>query len=536
MTKHVVNGNMLEEVGHAFFADKKRTEEETNEFITVLLQSGAYENLATVMCCGCINKHGGEDGFLPGGRVRYRLADRYFQNFIELAEQSGVDKELIYPMLFSAFDAPKDSRLHSFVGGIDTFLTKMAYDDYDSAAEIIARYDKKYKCLSILMEVDEARTLEKVLNDLIYGKNVNKTALRQYLLEKKVDIVPALCKEYVKSNVKAKEGIVRLLLLYKNEPRAALFLDEIEKNERSAVIKKLLCKDKSALKRRSEIRVHGNGGRAYVTVDEDGQECTISLTDDLSLQFSPAQYGDKTKKAAEDFLQRVKAACMEFEKSMSANERKPYDVFVKYVLRDSLLCAIAGTVLFSVYKNGVLSDIVVVDKGEILDLENNKKVLSDVEIAVSHPVEWGTRFAFLRQLDIKQPFAQIKREIYNPIDSEKAYNFCSRVHGTIMEAGDFKAALRKYGFKILNKNKYGESNCAALLRGDVMCVLEFSATDFGNAKRLISMGDIRFYQYADVIKLGGQMYTDGVMPYPVQSLPSIAFSEFLYTVFKMLRL
>lgn len=533
MTRQALNGSMLSEVGHQFFADKQRTNEQTAEFITALLKEGAYENLAVVMSSGYIND--GTTAFLPNRKDKSRIADRYFQSFIELALQSGVDIELIYPMLFSAFESPKNSCLHSFVGGIDTYFTKMAYRDYDAAAEVIKKYDKKYRCLPILMEVDEARTLENVLNDLIYGKNANKTALRKYLLEKKVDIVPSLCKEYVKSNVKAREGILRLLLLYKNEPRAALFLDEIEKNETSAVIRNLLHRDKN-VRTQQKIKVKGGGGQAYVCVNDGGIDYKIAVGDDLSLEISPTPFTDKVKKAAAEFEKELKTACGVFEKSMADNTRRPCEYFLKNVLGDSLMCAIASTLLFSVYKNNTLSDIVVVEKGEIHDLDNNARTLEDVDVAVSHPLEWGNKFSYLKQLDVKQPFAQIRRDVYIPSETEKAYNFCSRLHGTIMEAGEFKASLKKGGFKILNKNKYGESNCAAIIKGDVMCVLEFAATDFENPKRLISMGDIRFYKYADIIKLGGQMYTDGVMPCPVQSLPDIMFSEFLHDVFKMLKL
>ena len=181
-----------------------------------------------------------------------------------------------------------------------------------------------------------------------------------------------------------------------------------------------------------------------------------------------------------------------------------------------------------------MSDIIIVEDGEIRDLDNNKRALSESEVAVSHPTEWE-RFGFLHGLDVVQPFAQVGREVFVPTDAEKSYNSCGRLKGRVMPAGDFKESLSKHGYKLLNKNRYDESDCAGKLRGDVMCVLEFDPTNFAEPDRLIAMGNVRFYRYADLIKLGGQIYTDGVKPFPVQLLSGILFSEFLRDVFEVIK-
>lgn len=533
MTKQALDGNMLAEVGREFFSGA-RSDEETCSFLTALLERCEYENLATVMSSGCIDKNVAAS-YLHGGGNR-RVSDRYFAVFIELVEKSGVDMELVWPMFFAAFDAPKDGYLYSFVGGIDAYFKRYAYANYDAAVDVVRRFDHKYKCLSTLMEVDRARTLDIVLDVLIYGKSANKTALRKYLMEKRIDIVPALCNEYIRSGVKAKEGIVRLLLLYKGDPRADRFLGEIDKSEKSLVIKKLIDKDRGRRAGTSggfEGEAAKDGGISSV-VKVNGSDYTVSLTKELSVEVKPLPYPKAVRIEEEKLRKRLKKVCRECELAMSENTRWGSELFLKRLANDEMFAAVATTLLFSAYNNGTLSDIIIIENGEIRDLDNKKRVLTESEVAVSHPCEWE-KFDFLHRLDVTQPFEQVGREVFVPTDAEKSYNSCGRLKGRVMPVGDFKESLVRHGYKLLNKNRYSESNCAGRLRGDVMCVLEFDATNFAEPDRLIAMGNVRFYRYADLIKLGGQIYTDGVKPCSVQSLSAVLFSEFLRDVFDVIK-
>ncbi len=529
LKKQALNGIALDEVGKEFFADKSLTKEQAHVFITALLKAGAYENLATVMSFGYIDDV--EAGRLPNQKRCNRLSNRYFNNFMELAEYAEVDTDLLYPMLFAAFDAPKDSYLYSFVGGIDAYFTKFTSADYDAALAVIRRYDKKYKCLSTLMEADKTRTVSEILNQLIYGKSSNKTLLRKYILEKRVDIVPSLCREYLKSHVKEKEGIIRLLLLYKSDPRAARFLEEVEKSEKSVTVKRLIEKDRNCSKKTESATAEEVVGH----IEKDGVKYILTPTNDLTVKITPEPYPKEAKEAAEKIEKKLRAVCLQMENDMENGVRVSCDKFIKRVETDPLYACVASSLLFSVYKNGAMSDVIVVENGEIHDLDNRKRDLRDVEVAVSHPTEWE-KFSFLKTLTVKQPFCQIKRDVYYPSDAEKTYNFCGRLRGVVVPAGELKTALGKHGFKLLNKNRYAESNAASKTRGDVTCVLEFSPTNFADPRRLISVQNVKFYKYGDLIKLGGQTYLDGVQPYPIAALPIITFSEFLRDVFGLLGL
>ncbi len=529
LKKQALSGIALDEVGKEFFADKTLTKEQIHTFLTALLKEKAYENLATVMSYGYIDNV--ESGRLPNQKKCNRLSNRYFNNFMELAEYAEVDKQLVYPMLFAAFDAPKSSYLYSFVGGIDAYFTKFTSADYDAALEIIRRYDKKYKCLSTLMEADKTRTVSEILNQLIYGKSANKTLLRKYILEKRVDIVPSLCREYLKSHVREKEGIIRILLLYKSDPRAARFLEEVEKSEKSVTIKRLIEKDRNCSKKTKPSAEEETVGK----IEKDGKTYTLTPNIDLTVTITPQPYPKEAKAAAEKIEKRLRAVCEEMESDMVNNVRVPCKEFTKRIETDPIYACLASSLLFSVYKNGTMSDVIVVENGKINDLDNKRRDLHDEEVAVSHPTEWE-KYSFLKTLTVEQPFSQIRREIYYPSDSEKTYNYCGRLRGVVITAGELKAALNKYGFKLLNKNRYAESCGAAKTRGDVTCVLEFSATNFADPRRLISMNDVRFYKYGDLIKLGGQTYLDGVQPYSIAQLPAVTFSEFLHDVFELLGL
>lgn len=527
----ILTGGDAAQVGHLFFSDRSRNENDTKEFITALLKSGAYEPLAAAMSSGCIDDDSRSE-YIPNKKPLGRLSDRRFRTFMELVESSGVDMELVYPMMFAAFDAPKDSYLYSFVGGIDAFFTRFTYEDYDAAASVIHRYDGKLKCLSALMAADRQRTVELILTQLLYGKQVNKAAMRKYLLSKRADIVPELCSLYVGAKVKEKEAIVRLLLLYKSDPRAKEFLSYLENSENSLVVRKLLDKDCGRGSRKASSAFDASFLPKEIEIDGEKYEFVLS-TDGKVSAVPDARKKEVTahKKKIEKAFKAVIADC---ERAMEDNRRIPSSEFAERIKNDWIFAFTASSLLFSVYKNGIMSDIVVVENGEIRDLDNKKRELSaDESVAVSHPAEWEY-YEFLKTLDVKQPFEQIRRNAYVPTESERKYDFGIRVGGRVMPAEKFKTALKSGGFKLLNKNRYDESSSAGKTRCGFTCVIEFEPTNFKNPSKLVAMGKIYFYRYADLIKLGGQTYTEGVSVCPIRSVPAIIFSEFIRDVFAVL--
>ena len=467
----------LQEIGREFFStplDRKNT----CEFITTLLEKGAYEKLAEIFSQGFISKQYSDRDYLSKSFAS-TLEQRYFDLFVDTCERCFVERQALYPMFAAAFSST--GILGGWRNAIRLYFVKVAYADYDRAEAVFAQYDDGFDLYPILFHVDPQRAEDAVLNLLLYKKNVNKTVIRRYLLENKIDILPKIIAMYTGAAAKQKESLVRLLLIYKNDARASRFLDRLYKTETSKTVRKLLERDRMA-----------KGGKA----------------------------GSRSYKER-------------FFAMMLSGERMPFDAFLK-AIRTEDGGRVASTLFFTQYRQEGVR-IVIVDQGHVLDLENRPLAIDDGEFGVLHPADLSARYEFLKQLNIQQSFEQIRRDVYTPSAEEKAYRVCKRFNGTVITQGALRSGIRKYGFRLMNHTRSGVYTQIGLLREDVLCVTEFAATDFKQPEKAVSIGDVRFYRYSDVIKLAGSWYVEGVRPCEIELLPPRLFSEFLYGIYMLLR-
>lgn len=467
----------LQEIGRAFFStplDRKST----CEFITALLEKGAYEKLAEIFSQGFISKQYSDRDYLSKSFAS-TLEQRYFDLFIDTCERCFVDRKALYPMLAAAFSSK--GVLGGWRNAIRLYFVKVAYADYDRAEAVFAQYDEGFDLYPILFHVDPQRAEDAVLNLLLYKKNVNKTVIRRYLLENKIDILPKIISMYSGASAKQKESLVRLLLIYKNDTRASRFLDRLYKTETSKTVRKLLERDRIA-------KAGKTGMRGYRE---------------------------------------------RFFNMMLSGERMPFDAFLKAIQTEDG-GRVASTLFFTHYRSSGVR-IVIVDQGRVLDLENRPLDIVEGEFGVLHPADLSARYEFLKQLNIRQSFEQIRRDVYLPSAEEKAYRVCKRFNGTVITQGALRSGIRKYGFRLMNHTRSGIYTQVGLLREGVLCVTEFSSTDFKQPEKAVSIGDVRFYRYSDVIKLAGSWYVEGVRPCEIELLPPRLFSEFLYGIYALLR-
>lgn len=467
----------LQEVGRAFFS-AQLDRQNTYAFIAALLDRREYEKLAEIFSQGFISKEYGNRDYLSKS-FRATFEQRYFDLFVDTCERCWVENEALYPMFMAAFSSR--GVLGGWRDAVRLYFLKQAYIDYDRTEAVLARYDAGFDIYPILFHVDPQRAEDAVLHLLLYGKNVNKTVIRRYLLENKIDIVPKIIDSYAGAHAKLKESLVRLLLIYKNDTRASRFLDRLYRTEQSLTVRKLLERD----------RVAKNG------------------------KTGTKNYKDR------------------FYAMMLAGDKIPYSDFLAIIATDD--GGRVASTLFFTYSTQAAVRIVIVDQGKVLDLENRPLEITEGEFGVLHPAELGERYRFITQLNIKQCFEQIRREVYVPSAEEKAYRRCERFNGTVVLQDDFRKGMRKYGLRLMNRTRSGVYTQAGLLREDVLCVVEFSPTDFKQPARSISIGNVRFYKYEDVIKLAGSWYVEGVGPCEIDGMSPRLFSEFLYTLYALSR-
>ena len=469
-----------ETAGRAFFAGNF-TDEETKTFLTAYLEAKRYEHLAAVIHCGFIHKEYNNSDYITSRTAEPDLASRYFHMLLELAASAEVGEAQFAPLLIACFSAPPGSYLHAWKKASETYLLKEAYRDYDRILTMLTTYDLSYNAYDILMQVDKNRTEELLKERLLYGKNIRKTAIRKLLLGYKIDVAYLFGADYKTKEIPMREAIVRLALLYKNDLKAAEFLASVKNTEPVAHIRKLITSGEN----------HASKGMGNADAAAYLEQMMID-----SKRITPSE-----------FYFKLEYDC-EFAKS-------------------------ASSLFFSVYSFGRLIDIVIVHNGTVCNLENAETVIAEnAEVGVLHPLELPTSDAYLKRLNIEQPFVQIRRPVFIPSDYEAASNVVSRLKGTVISAGEFRKNLKTFDFRLLHGSKEGVFDRAVAFLGDCACVLEFSPTDFADKKNIVMLGETKFYSAKDFISVRGNLYIEGVPSKRVSDIDPKRFSELLYVLYR----
>lgn len=486
MTKEIVIKNILEngdlvETGRQFFACSL---EEIKDILLYLLKEQRFNQLTEIIECSLISKQYETSRYFA--RESSSLQSQYFCFTLELTERVGISEETLYPYVFSVFSAPQGSKRFGYIAAASSYICKKGYEDYDAMFTASIAFDKTSQSLDVLMQVDSGKTMDGVLDLLVYEKGINKPLYRKFLLRYKVDVLSYFSDSYAKAKLDVRVAIVRLLLLYKNDYNISIFLANLKSSEKSKIIKRILDKDGGIAESAKNTETDGVSREEYFTN-------LIITGEELSLN--------------------------QFNKLLT-NE---YDE--KFV----------NSLFFSVYSEAAMTGIVIVDNGKVLDLDNNPKSLPDnAIIKVLHPVELSGKYQYLKQLKIAQPLLQIHRPVYFPQELEIKSNCFSRQAGSVIGVGEFKERLKQTGFKILSRDNNNDARNAGKQFGEVFCVVDFGASNLKNDKGIINFGVVRFYRYNEIIKLKKQMYVEGARVMAVSELEQRVYSESIYSVYTLL--
>lgn len=168
---------------------------------------------------------------------RSESVSRSFGLFLEECDRLGVTRDELVPMLIHSAYAPEHCELCKWKGETLVYLTSI--NDYAYLSEVLAKYDKGYKFYDALCKIDETRAINSLVNEALYGKNVNKTAIRAVLKNYK-QAVSGLRGIYYLGDSKLREAVVRLFLLYRDDPDVEKFLTEVIAKDKSKAVRELV--------------------------------------------------------------------------------------------------------------------------------------------------------------------------------------------------------------------------------------------------------------------------------------------------------
>lgn len=477
----------VEAIGREFFRSQTSAEDR-KQLLEHLLREGRYIQLYRLICSGHLNGNGrvGNGGVASGQAST--LNTRYFSLFVSTAVDCGIREEDFVALLFAAATAEKNNPLSAWKECSEQYLIKRAKVDYMRTWNYLRKNDPDFKLVSVLLSADRERALNNLIELAIFGKGINKVALRNMLRGYKAEVFTFIYPIYRTLKNDNRLAAVRLLLLFKNDETVGAFLRELAETERSKSVLALLGgKKTSALK---------------APQNTDPKQIVKYFYDAMVLATSvPA------------------------EKFTGEWIVPPYST-------------VAETLFFGVYRGGTLADIVVVDKGKVLDIENSPYTFPEgSSVRVLHPAELTAKTQFLSRLNISQPFEQIKRKVFLPSAEDNRRVGCYGLLGRVTTAEDFILGMRKCGFKVLNRDSDGICKHVGISRNGILCVLTVAPIDLVTIgpDRPVQAQNVRFYAENSVIRLGGKQFVDGVAPIAPSEMEPRIFSEFMYSVYELMR-
>ncbi len=471
----------FEQIGRDFFASGFDAED-SRKFLRLILEERNRPNLCRTVVAAYMN-----DKLLNLDFENFTglssLESRYFNIFISLVSFCGLKLRDIFPYLLYVLSSPDTSLTAKWKEAAESYLFKESARDFAEVFDCFTEFDLKIGHYDILLKADYSATVAALTERIINDKHADKAAIRMFFLKNKPPVVSLLIKKYADAKNFQKREIVKLLLVYKNEASAAHFLDKLENSDGTlpAILK-------------------------------------IIETDKKNKVYVPK--GIKKK----DFGFCLKAAMINGT-LLSADE------FSEKVFSDPDNAVLAETTFFTVVKNGVISNVIVVDNGSFFDLDNRPFALQDDSLlGVLHPADIQSRFEFLRRLNIEQGFEQIKREVFVPMPSEKTTGVSARLSGRIIRLKKLISNSKKLGIKFINKEHSKDFRYAAVFMEGCVFVAEINKSEYPGSEELVCGGNARFYRTGELIKLKRQLYTKDVPLCPASEIPARVFSEIMFEI------
>ncbi|MCL2862288.1 MAG: DUF4132 domain-containing protein [Firmicutes bacterium] len=464
--------------GQKFFSSETNNAQK-KDLLKYLLSKARFEELCAIISCGTICKEYANTDYFTKASSVIHIDARKFNLFLDIASEIGISEDEFAPLLVRAYYTDYE-KLQAWQTAIEVYLLKRVHENYDKVLEVLTEFDNELRCYHILMKVNAERTFNLLVERLIFYSGTNKREIRKFLLKYNVNYAPMLKDLYLTADAKTKTEIVKLLLMSKNDPSCAEFLNFIAKNETSQSVQKIITKDFTATKERV---------RNVQTL-------------------SPVEY---------------------FEDAMVRGHVWGVGEFKKEVLANEDYLKVAEKLFYGIYDGSmsdILREVMILHEGKTYNLDNNALNLEKGQyIRVLHIAELPGKYEIVKRLNIPQDFEQIKRKIYTPQDRELSTGVILRLRGTMVDNEKLLIKMRDSGFvRINNFEEDGEISLGKVMDG-ILIAVEIKG-------RTISQ--IKLHSEQDAVRLQGKLSTKKVPTLPAKDVPRRVFSELMHSVYSLI--
>lgn len=348
-----LEGGALDDFARELYERDVKTFEQTLIDLTRRHTQHDYEAVAQMVAQVPLRARSGKT--YTDARFGMLINDEYFNFFLNACAHCGCGEFEYMALFLNAQYAKAGSALYSWDKSVDRYLDQVARADYELAAAYIDSFDKKYRKYSVLIALDKQRTVNRLLVMALYGKNVDKGALRDVLMDY-ADVAESLISLYRKVKAKERAAIVRVLMSYKNDVRVKQFINEVARFDSSASVRRVVLPIRA-------VKTKGGAAAHIERLMAEGCPLTYSEWRDL--------------------------------------------------LADEQYRAVAEKIFFYREDDDGGMDILLYNDGEFIDTSDRPVTADDDEcIFVLHTLDLPAKY------DIEQPFPQVNRPVYARMGGE----------------------------------------------------------------------------------------------------------------------
>jgi hypothetical protein len=362
--------------------------------------------------------------------------------------------------------------------------------------------------------------------------------LQQYFESKDKPLFWFLCKypseladwaylHYDKLSTRHQLKFGRLLLHNRYHPKVASLIVRILYDNTDELIRAALTPKPWTLKHKKTNYTYMYSHDRHIS-NKDDDRFVFGVDDDWVVQSGAYTSGlGYTKKT---WRKQYKLCCREFNKRINhyfkMMIRGEYIEYAQFEtnLRDGFFGLIACSLVFGVYQDDRLLDLVVVHQGQIQDIQNtpyDTTRLLDKVIAILHPLALPPKHEFLRYMDFVQPFAQLKRSVYKVSYADKSLSNVSKYIGTMIG----KTTMRQLARGIVQLRYVNDSIYARF--DDTIVRYKYSNMD---DEGTLTLDKIIFYKSCDMVYMGLMPLFDKSKSCDISQVHPQIFSEMIRIV------
>jgi len=453
--------------------------------------------------------------------------EKSFNMFMQIMDTCAIKEEDKEKLVYGIYNASEKSPLKLWTKSADEYLARKLQAN-PSYAYTLLKTDTTGLAYPLVFIFGKNKGDEIILKALLTFRVANRGKARRLIFGSPVAI--SLIPAYEEMNTRERGEFVRLMILDKVNHESVEFIKNVYYNEPSKrIVHTIRDEVIYPYAKTIPLQEYEEDEKSLYSPFVMGRRYKIRIKNyKVKKAVSQNTEVNNAIKAKATKVKKELKACKQYlYENMVSRNRWAAEMFMERLNNDKLFYYLCDKLYFALYNGNIFEDIVIISDGKIITADGKNVNIENKQILVAHPMLFTGRYAYLKlSNNVDQPFEQIDRPVYEPSDTDIAFNTVSRFSGSVITVAQLKKRMRGTGFH-LKRDANGEFSYATMLWQGVYCVVKFSEFDYNDPDSFVRVMEIRFYDFKDVAKKLENGSWESARVMPISTINPALFSEFM---------